>query len=151
MRNANYPTDWTELCLEPRRRKWQPTPVFLPGESHGQRSVVGYHPRGCKESDTTKWLTHMSRTKISWLLVRYTFCLDSYLLFMDWICSLIPVYQNLLYHRLWLKIPLLCLGKEVVLRLFYVHSGDRVFKRRKDTTLTVIIKSINNKLLGLSW
>ena len=26
------------------RRKWQPTPVFLPGESHGQRSLVGYHP-----------------------------------------------------------------------------------------------------------
>ena len=30
----------------PCRRKWQPTPVFLPGESHGQRSLVGYSPRG---------------------------------------------------------------------------------------------------------
>ena len=29
-----------------------PTPVFLPGESHGQRSLVGYNPKGCKESDT---------------------------------------------------------------------------------------------------
>ena len=38
------------------RRKWQPTPVFLPGESHGQRSLVGYSPRGRKESDTTEWL-----------------------------------------------------------------------------------------------
>ena len=28
------------------RRKWQPTPVFLPGKSHGQRSLVGYSPRG---------------------------------------------------------------------------------------------------------
>ena len=28
--------------------KWQPTPVFLPGESHGQRSLVGYSPRGRK-------------------------------------------------------------------------------------------------------
>ena len=28
----------------PWRRKWQPTPVFLPGESHGQRSLVGYRP-----------------------------------------------------------------------------------------------------------
>ena len=37
-----------------RRRKWQPTPVLLPGESHG-RSVVGYSPWGCKESDTTEW------------------------------------------------------------------------------------------------
>ena len=38
------------------RRKWQPTPVFLPGESHGWRSLVGYSPRGRKESDTTERL-----------------------------------------------------------------------------------------------
>ena len=37
----------------PWRRKWQPTPVLLPGESHGQRSLAGYSPRGCKESVTT--------------------------------------------------------------------------------------------------
>ena len=35
------------------RRKWQPTPVFLPGKSHGQRRLAGYGPRGCKESDMT--------------------------------------------------------------------------------------------------
>ena len=34
-----------------RRRKWPPTPVFLPGKSHGQRSLVGYSPWGRKESD----------------------------------------------------------------------------------------------------
>ena len=34
----------------PWRRKWQPTPVFLPGESHGRRSLVGHSPWGCKES-----------------------------------------------------------------------------------------------------
>ena len=39
------------------RRPWQPTPVFLPGESHGQRSLAGYSPRGCKESDTTEQLS----------------------------------------------------------------------------------------------
>ena len=32
----------------PGRRKWQPTPEFLPGKSHGQRSLAGYSPRGCK-------------------------------------------------------------------------------------------------------
>ena len=37
----------------PWRRKWQSTPVFLPGESHGQRNLVGYSPRGLKELDTT--------------------------------------------------------------------------------------------------
>ena len=40
------------------RRKWQCTPLFLPGESHGQRGLVGYSLWGCKESDTTKQLTH---------------------------------------------------------------------------------------------
>ena len=38
------------------RRKWQSTPVFLPGESHGRRSLVCYSPRGRKESDTTERL-----------------------------------------------------------------------------------------------
>ena len=37
----------------PWRRKWQPTPVLLPGESYGWRSLVGYGPQGLKESDTT--------------------------------------------------------------------------------------------------
>ena len=37
----------------PWRRKWQPTPVFLPGEFHGQRRLAGYILRGCKESDMT--------------------------------------------------------------------------------------------------
>ena len=38
----------------PWRREWQPTPVFLCGEFHGLRSLVGYSPWGCKESDTTE-------------------------------------------------------------------------------------------------
>ena len=41
----------------PWRRKWEPTPVFLPGEFLGQRSLVGYSPRGCKGSDTTEQLS----------------------------------------------------------------------------------------------
>ena len=36
------------------RREWQPTPVFLPGEFHGQRSLVGYSPWGHKRSDRTE-------------------------------------------------------------------------------------------------
>ena len=38
-------------------RKWQTTPVFLPGESYGQRSLVGYNPWVYKESDMTEQLT----------------------------------------------------------------------------------------------
>ena len=48
------------------RREWIATPVFLPGEFHGHRSLVGYSPWGCKEKDTTEQLTytHISNSKI---------------------------------------------------------------------------------------
>ena len=62
---------WYRICLQcrrpgfdpwvrkiPWRRKWLPTPVFLPGEFHGQRSLEGYSPWGCKESDMTEQHTH---------------------------------------------------------------------------------------------
>ena len=42
----------------PWRRKWQPTPVFLPGKPHGQKSLESCSPWGHKESDTAKWLNH---------------------------------------------------------------------------------------------
>ena len=41
-----FPLDW--------RREWQPTPIFLPGVSHGQRSLAGYSPWGLRESDPTE-------------------------------------------------------------------------------------------------
>ena len=43
---------WVEKILW--RRKWQSTPVFLPGKTHGQSSLMGYSPQGRKELDTTK-------------------------------------------------------------------------------------------------
>ena len=53
--NAGPPVDIVlihGLGKLPWRRKWQPvTPVFLPGKSHGQRSLARYSPRDCKESD----------------------------------------------------------------------------------------------------
>ena len=45
----------------PWRRAWQPTPVFLPEESQGQRSLAGYSPWGCKALDTTEWLNNNKR------------------------------------------------------------------------------------------
>ena len=48
----------------PQRRKWQPTPVFLPGESHRQRSLAGYKSMSCKESNTTEWLRAHTHTFI---------------------------------------------------------------------------------------
>ena len=46
------------------RRKWQPTPVFFPGKSHGRKSLVGYSPCGREESDTTERLHFMKYNKM---------------------------------------------------------------------------------------
>ena len=56
----------------PWRRKWLPTPVFLPGEFHGQRNLVGYSPWGCKELDTTEQLT------LQWATVWHSGWLPTY-------------------------------------------------------------------------
>ena len=42
------------------RRAWQPTSVFLPGDSHGQKSLMGYSPWGRKELDTAKQLSTLT-------------------------------------------------------------------------------------------
>ena len=42
---------------DPLEKEWLPTPVFLPGEFHRQKSLMGYSPWGCKDSDKTKRLT----------------------------------------------------------------------------------------------
>ena len=46
----------------PWRRAWQLTPLFLSGDSHGQRSLGGYSPWGCKELDTTEVTVHACET-----------------------------------------------------------------------------------------
>ena len=66
----------------PCRREWLPTPVLLPGEVHGQRSLVGYSPWGHQESDTTEWLTlslfHFSLSLSAWVPSEYFFFFFSY-------------------------------------------------------------------------
>ena len=49
----------------PWSRKWQSTPIFLPGKFQGQRSLVVYSPWGCKESDTTEGLS-MHTHQVPW-------------------------------------------------------------------------------------
>ena len=41
-------------CKTLWKRAWQPAPAFLPGRFHGEKSLAGYSPRGCKESDKTE-------------------------------------------------------------------------------------------------
>ena len=53
----------------PWRREWLPTPIFLPWKSHGQRSLAGYSPWGCKESDTAEQLTLSLFIAIEFILI----------------------------------------------------------------------------------
>jgi hypothetical protein len=74
--------NWTEQCRRPGfdlwvrkilwKREWLPTPVFLPGEFRGQRSLAGYSTRGCKESDTTERLTHTYQNSWKTIVVKIT-------------------------------------------------------------------------------
>ena len=48
----------------PLWRKWQPTPVILPEEFHGERSLAGYSPWGCKESGMTEQLSLTPHTRL---------------------------------------------------------------------------------------
>ena len=80
----------------PWRRKWQPTPVFLPREFHGQRSLVGYSPWSRQESDTTEWLSaHIhqmitSTVNTGWALIDMSMCNPAMTLVLKW-CA---VYQR---------------------------------------------------------
>ena len=55
----------------PWRRAWQPIPVFLPGESHGQRRLADYSPQGRKESDTTDATQHARTFQSAFLNAYY--------------------------------------------------------------------------------
>ena len=58
------------LRFNPWVRKWQPTPVFLLGKFHGQRSLEDYSPWGCKESDITEHAhTHTHTQLAPWKLL----------------------------------------------------------------------------------
>ena len=97
----------------PWRRKWQPTPVFLPGESHGRRSLVGYCPWGCKESDMTERL-HF--TSLHFLHLR-TLSLGP---------SLLP-HMALFCSFLWLSTISLCVSNHVSFHPFLCWWTFRLF------------------------
>ena len=58
---------------DPLEKEWQPNPVFLPGDSHGERSLVGYSPWGRKELDMTEQLSLSSySSKVRQLSVEFS-------------------------------------------------------------------------------
>ena len=71
------------------RRKWQAMPVFLPWKSHGQRSLAGYSPWGCKEPDITEQL---STPNVTWLSAQFYFFVYCQSV------SVFPVWEILAYY-----------------------------------------------------
>ena len=75
-------TEWIHFTHFPHvifyhcRRKWQPTPVFLPGESHGQRGLAGHGPWGRRESDMAEVTKHVC---MQWVVVLFTCLLTIYM------------------------------------------------------------------------
>ena len=86
----------------PWRREWLPTPVFLPGEFHRQKSLVGYSPWGCKVWDTTERLTHTHTHVIlnNWQNIRSS-VMSSSLRPQDCSTTGLPVIRN---SQSWLKL-----------------------------------------------
>ena len=85
----------------PWRREWQPTPVFLLGESHGERSLAGYSSWGCKELDTTENTVH-TPTCTGLILLCWSFSASGSLALDQ---PLTPTLPTLLYSALGLFRP----------------------------------------------
>ena len=81
----------------PGEGKWQPTPIFLPGEFYGQRSLAGYIPWGCKESNMTEGLSlsHMYNFICFWLCSVFT-AVQAFLVVASEDYSLVAVHRLLI-------------------------------------------------------
>ena len=77
--------DWSVGWEDPWRREWLASPVFLPGEFHGQRSLVGYSPWGGKELDTIEQLT---------LSLHFQYLRSYFFILSDWILMLLYVCEK---------------------------------------------------------
>ena len=106
--------DWaTSLSLftfMPWRRKWQPTPVFSPGESQGWRSLVGCRLWGRTESDTTEVAAAAAAVMLSFfhifLFSNFSICDSAYPLFNFWGCVRLLFNHHIYkYNSLHLLIP----------------------------------------------
>ena len=77
------------------RRAWWPATVFLPGESHGQRSLAGYSPWRHKELDMTEQLS-MHAQRMRWYCLQWPFCPQAHHLFIQLMTSHLIIYALLM-------------------------------------------------------
>ena len=119
------------------RREWLPTPVFLPEESHGQRSLAGCSPRGRREWDTPEWLSPYTQ----WVLEASPCCLNLHFLHDIWRrasrFSYLPPVCLLWWGVCSDLLPILnwVVGVPVVeFEGFFVHSGQQSFMSFADSS-----------------
>ena len=118
----------------PWRRKWQPTTVFLPGKFHGQRSLMGYTPWGCKELGTTEHThthTHTHNMKFAILTI-----LSVQFSSVKYIHSVAASLQNSLCH---------------VKQTLYPVSNCSPLPRPHPLTITSLLCVFMNLTLGTSY
>ena len=99
LRGHDWATSLSLFTFMHWRRKWQPTPVFLPGKSHGLWSLVGYCPCGRKESDTTEWL-HFHFHFQFFTIEDNVYCwFLTYSLYYVEVCSFYSCFLEGFYHK----------------------------------------------------
>ena len=100
---------WSVGWEHPLEKEWQPSPVFLPGEFHGQWTLVGYSPWGWKELDTTEQLMHIFilviLIEMLWYLIVVSVCISltgNVLNVFSSVCYLYSIHRELLFWYLFL-------------------------------------------------
>ena len=101
----------------PWRREWQPTPVFLPGKSHGQRSLAGYSPWGRKsQTRLSCWEftqdTHKLSHLLAWLRFNATICKTGVITPLHEVVRRISYLHTTLTQLLLSKLPLVLIKSE---------------------------------------
>ena len=112
----------------PWRRPWKPTPVFLPGEFHGQRSLVGYSPWGCKWSNLActqaQDTASVSCTHLLWTYQFWCLCTSAHIVTRIW-RNLSP-FTQLKYYSCGMLSPNFSCSSRLPF-LLYPHSLDTLF------------------------
>ena len=138
----------TLVCLLPQRqrgrRKWQSTPVFLPGEIYGQKSLIGYSPWGCKESDLTGWLdTPLSPPLNLW---QPLICFEGSCLF--WIFCINGIIQHVTFYN-WLLPLSIMSSRFTYITVYFPFSWLTNIPLEEYTPFCLSIHQLMNRLFPL--
>ena len=127
------------------RRKWQSTPVFLPGKSHGQGSLTGYSPWGLKESDTTEQLSlsvfFMVQLAHPYLSTGKTIALTRW----TFVCKVMSLLFNMLSRFVIAFLP-----RSKHLLISWLQSPSAVIlepKKEKSVTFSIVSPSIWHEVM----